>query len=121
MATFAFYTQGRHPRFKSFLINKTFFFYVRILKANTSLFPAAKALKHNKRQEKTKGTEPFTNESPKPTEQSSNPSCHPLLLPAGRASCVRWNKAVLPAQAACTAALSYECILSSLLAFPFFI
>lgn len=85
MATFAFYTQGTHPRLYTFIsLTKLSFLFVLILKAKTSFFPAAKALKHNKRQEKTKGIEPSTKESP--NQQNRKTRYHQLLLPAGTGS-----------------------------------
>jgi len=49
--------------FKCISLTKFLFLFV-ILKAKTSLFPAARAWKHDKRQEKTKGIWPATKESP---------------------------------------------------------
>lgn len=73
---------------------------------NTSLFPAAKALKHNKRQEKTKGIEPFTKESPNPQNKTENPATVPYCCLRVRVPRFHCNKAVLTAQAVCTAAVS---------------
>lgn len=56
MTPFVLYTHRTHPRLKIYLINKKLsFLSVLILKSkDSSFFPAAKALKHSKRQEKTK-------------------------------------------------------------------
>lgn len=92
--------------FKFISLTKLSFCLFVILKANTSLFPAAKALKHNKRQEKTKGIEPFTKESPNPQNKTENPATVPCCCLQVRVPRFHCNKAVLTAQAVCTAAVS---------------
>lgn len=100
MATFAFYTQGLH----TYLINKTFFSLCSYFKSKDISFSNCKALKQNKRQERTKGIEPSTQESPKQQNQTKS-RYHQLLLPAGPGS-QSLNKAVLMAKAVHTAAVS---------------
>lgn len=77
--------------------------FVLILKAKT-YFSNCKALKQNKKQERTKGIEPFTQESPNQQNQTKS-RYHQLLLPAGPGS-RSLNKAVLMAKAVHRAAVS---------------
>lgn len=80
MATFAFYTQGLYTYF----INKTFFSLCSYFKSKDISFSNCKALKHNKRQARTKGIEPSTQESPNQQNQTK-PRYHQLLLPQDQA------------------------------------
>lgn len=80
MATFAFYTQGLYTYF----INKTFFSLCSYFKSKDISFSNCKALKHNKRQERNKGIEPSTQESPNQHNQTK-PRYHQLLPPQDQA------------------------------------
>lgn len=80
MVTFAFYIQGLYTYF----INKTFFSLCSYFKSKDISFSNCKALKHNKRQARTKGIEPSTQESSKQQNQTK-PRYHQLLLPQDQA------------------------------------